>query len=46
VEHPRQLQYLKQYQCDRVQGYLISKPLSDEEAIQFLKTHDKIFPAW
>ncbi|HHW07508.1 MAG TPA: EAL domain-containing protein [Clostridia bacterium] len=39
VEHPVQLKYLKQYNCDRVQGYLISKPLDEDEAIAFLRNH-------
>lgn len=32
-----QLQYLKEYSCDRVQGFLISKPLDQEAAIDFLR---------
>ncbi|MFY9273298.1 MAG: EAL domain-containing protein [Thermacetogeniaceae bacterium] len=39
VEHEIQLQYLKEHGCDRVQGYLISKPLDEEDAINFLKKH-------
>ncbi|HHU63365.1 MAG TPA: EAL domain-containing protein [Clostridiales bacterium] len=30
VEHEIQLKYLKEHNCDRVQGYLISKPLDEE----------------
>ncbi|NLC77233.1 MAG: EAL domain-containing protein [Clostridia bacterium] len=41
VEHVVQLQYLREHNCDRVQGYLISKPLDEEEAIKFLKKHGK-----
>jgi PAS domain S-box-containing protein len=37
VEHECQLQYLKEHNCDRIQGYLISKPLDEEDAIMFLK---------
>ena len=37
VEHHIQLQYLKEHDCDRIQGYLISEPLDEEEAIKFLK---------
>ena len=37
VEHDNQLRYLKEHNCDRIQGYLISKPLDEEEAIEFLK---------
>ncbi len=37
VEHYIQLKYLEEHNCDRVQGYLISKPLDEEDAIMFLK---------
>ena len=37
VEEEVQLEYLKEHGCDRVQGYLISKPLDEEEAIKFLQ---------
>lgn len=37
VEHWSQLQYLKEHNCDRIQGYLISKPLDEDDAIMFLK---------
>ncbi len=37
VEHERQLRYLKKHNCDRVQGYLISKPLDEDDAIVFLE---------
>jgi len=36
VEHQMQLHYLMEHDCDRVQGYLISKPLDEESAIKFL----------
>jgi PAS domain S-box-containing protein len=36
VEHEIQLQYLKEHNCDRIQGYLISKPFDEEDAIKFL----------
>lgn len=39
VEHEQQLRYLIEHGCDRVQGYLISKPLDEEDAIKFLKKH-------
>lgn len=39
VEHEKQLQHLKEYGCDRVQGYLISKPLDEEDAISFLRNN-------
>lgn len=36
IEHEGQLQYLKEHGCDRIQGNLISKPLDEEEAFEFL----------
>ncbi|NLJ58472.1 MAG: EAL domain-containing protein [Tissierellia bacterium] len=37
VEHQSQLQYLKKHNCDKIQGYLISKPLDEKDALKFLK---------
>jgi len=42
VEHDIQLQYLKEHNCDKIQGYLISKPLDEEDAIRFLRMQKKI----
>jgi PAS domain S-box-containing protein len=39
VEYDIQLRYLKEYGCDKIQGYFISKPLDEEEAIDFLKEY-------
>ncbi len=39
VEEEAQLQYLKEYNCDIVQGYLISRPIPEQEALAFLETH-------
>lgn len=39
VEHQSQLQYLKEHGCDKIQGYLISKPLDEDDAIEFLKRY-------
>ncbi|MGI6084138.1 MAG: EAL and GGDEF domain-containing protein, partial [Acetivibrionales bacterium] len=39
VEQEKQMQYLKAHGCDKIQGYLISKPLDEEAAIEFLKTN-------
>lgn len=39
VEHERQLQYLRENNCDRVQGYLISKPLDAQDALLFLEDY-------
>jgi len=36
VEHEEQLQYLRQHGCDRIQGYLIARPLDIEVAIELL----------
>ncbi|MDI9367892.1 MAG: EAL domain-containing protein [Thermotogota bacterium] len=40
VEHEKQRQYLHSWGCDRIQGYLIGKPLDEEAAIEFLKIHN------
>lgn len=37
VEHEKQRQYLENHGCDKIQGYLISKPLNEEAAIELLK---------
>ncbi len=36
VEDREQLEYLKKYQCDRIQGYLFSKPLPGEDVKKLL----------
>ncbi len=36
VEELSQLNLLKDYECDMIQGYLISRPLSQEDALTFL----------
>lgn len=41
VEHERQLHYLRKHHCDSIQGYLISKPLDEDDAILFLEKHGK-----
>ncbi len=38
VEYESQLQYLREHNCDRIQGYLFSKPLNEEDALAFLKS--------
>lgn len=35
VEHEEQLEYLNVNQCDCIQGYIISRPLPESEAIRF-----------
>ena len=37
IEYDKQLQYLKKYNCDRIQGYLLSKPLAEKDALNFLQ---------
>lgn len=37
VEHSSQMEYLINHGCDRIQGFLISKPLPREDAIAFIK---------
>ncbi|HOS68460.1 MAG TPA: EAL domain-containing protein [Bacillota bacterium] len=39
VEYEKQRQYLKDFGCDKIQGYLISKPLDEEAAIEMLKSN-------
>jgi EAL domain-containing protein (putative c-di-GMP-specific phosphodiesterase class I) len=36
VETPEQLELLRGFDCDQVQGYLISKPLPLAELVQYL----------
>lgn len=42
VESENQLYMLKKMRCDKVQGYLYSKPISVEEFTQLLLTSDRI----
>ena len=37
IEHEKQRQYMIDNGCDKLQGYLISRPLDEEAAIEFLK---------
>jgi len=45
VEQEIQLQYLKEHGCDTVQGYLISKPLDEKDALEFLSKQRKLISA-
>ena len=36
IEHEKQLEYLRENDCDKIQGYLMSKPLDKEDAIELL----------
>lgn len=37
VETEQQLAFLKEYQCNEIQGYLFSKPLPENQVIQLIK---------
>ncbi len=37
VEYSEQLEYLKKYECDKMQGYLFSKPLPKDDVEKLLK---------
>ncbi len=37
VEHQYQMDYLKKHGCQKIQGYLISKPLTTEKVMEFIK---------
>jgi EAL domain-containing protein (putative c-di-GMP-specific phosphodiesterase class I) len=36
VEREEQLEYLKRHNCDKIQGYLFSKPLASEDIEELL----------
>ena len=36
VEYEEQKEYLHQYGCDMIQGYLIGKPVAEDEAMAML----------
>lgn len=36
VEHEKQRKYLKDHDCDKIQGYLIAKPLDEDVAIELI----------
>ena len=40
VERESQLQYLKEHDCDMIQGYLLSKPLDETDALEYLRKHN------
>ncbi len=41
VEHENQHSYLKKYQCDKIQGFLFSKPLDIPDALALLKQKNR-----
>ena len=40
VETNDQLLFLRAYRCDRIQGYLLARPLPDDEIPGFIQRHD------
>jgi len=36
VEHEEQMRYLMSHGCDKIQGYLVSRPLDEDKALEFL----------
>ncbi len=40
VEYEKQLQYLRSFNCDKVQGYYISRPLDEDRVIDFLERYN------
>nr|WP_321296929.1 EAL domain-containing protein [uncultured Sphaerochaeta sp.] len=38
IEHERQLAYLRRFHCDKIQGYLISRPLDEEAALKLARS--------
>ena len=40
VEHEEQKQYLLEHGCDKIQGYLISRPLDEEAAMEIIFNQD------
>jgi len=42
IEHERQLQYLRKFGCDKIQGYLISRPVDEKAALSLLEAQAHI----
>ena len=42
VETQMQLDFMRQYCCDEIQGYLFSKPISADEFMQLLRNGKKL----
>lgn len=40
VEHKKQLEYLRTHGCDKIRGFLISRPLDEEAALEFLNRYN------
>ncbi|HEX2946574.1 MAG TPA: EAL domain-containing protein [Clostridia bacterium] len=41
IETQKQLEYLSELDCDKMQGYLMSRPLPEKDAIDMLRRKDK-----
>lgn len=41
VEMAEQMHYLKDFGCDHIQGYYISRPLDEDAALEFLHSYNK-----
>ncbi|ONI39262.1 hypothetical protein AN396_08850 [Candidatus Epulonipiscium fishelsonii] len=40
IEHIEQLKYLEDYKCNIIQGYIISKPLPENELLDFIEEYN------
>jgi EAL domain-containing protein (putative c-di-GMP-specific phosphodiesterase class I) len=45
VETLQQLEFLREHQCDAMQGYFFSKPLGPEQFEEFLKNESRLATA-
>ncbi|MCK5237407.1 MAG: EAL domain-containing protein [Deltaproteobacteria bacterium] len=43
VETKAQLEFMQKYECDEIQGYLISPPLPADDVMEMLKNEKKLF---
>ncbi len=41
VEHPCQLSYLIEHDCDKIQGFLFSRPVPEQEVLRLLEKNNK-----
>ncbi len=39
------MQFLKEQNCDEIQGFFLSKPLPPEELVRLIKDRDRILPS-
>jgi EAL domain-containing protein (putative c-di-GMP-specific phosphodiesterase class I) len=44
VETSRQIEFLRQYQCDHIQGFFCHKPCDTEQFITWLRQHQQLLP--